>query len=158
MKFQIEQIALAPKANETAVEFLKAIGLTEWVTDHVAAQGKVFGVEARNVAKLQFNYQATLEPRTAPLELEVIQYEDGGSWLDFRPRNIVSHLGMHVTAEELVKWRELMDAFGVGVAQEVETFSHTNPAIAGKRRYRYVIFSTRHIIGVDLKFIVRLGA
>jgi hypothetical protein len=28
--------------------------------------------------------------------------------------------------------------------------------IAGKRNYHYTIFATRHILGVDLKFIVRM--
>jgi hypothetical protein len=33
--------------------------------------------------------------------------------------------------------------------------SHTNPVISGKRWYNYVIFDTKEILGVDLKFIVR---
>jgi hypothetical protein len=41
------------------------------------------------------------------------------------------------------------------VAQEVLTQSHTNPVISGKRWYNYVIFDTKDILGVDLKFIVR---
>ena len=43
------------------------------------------------------------------------------------------------------------------MAQEVFTESHTNPVIAGKRSYNYVIFDTREILGVDLKFIVRIN-
>ncbi|WP_211257045.1 hypothetical protein, partial [Xanthomonas pisi] len=69
----------------------------------------------------------------------------------------VSHLGMHVTAAELAEWRQFFNEEGIQVAQEVVTDSHTNPNIAGKRRYNYVIFDTREIIGVDLKFIVRLN-
>jgi hypothetical protein len=38
------------------------------------------------------------------------------------------------------------------------TISHTNPVIAGKRWYTYVIFDTRSILGIDLKFIVRREA
>ena len=45
----------------------------------------------------------------------------------------------------------------IEVAQEVFTDSHTNPVIAGKRSYNYVIFDTKNILGVDLKFIVRIN-
>jgi hypothetical protein len=37
----------------------------------------------------------------------------------------------------------------------VDTYLHTNPVIKDSRRYTYVIFNTRDILGVDLKFIVR---
>ena len=43
------------------------------------------------------------------------------------------------------------------MAQEVMTESHTNPVIAGKRTYNYVIFDTKEILGVDVKFIVRIN-
>ena len=49
------------------------------------------------------------------------------------------------------------DERGIKVAQEVFTKSHTNPVIAGKRKYNYVIFDTKEILGVDLKFIVRIN-
>ena len=32
-----------------------------------------------------------------------------------------------------------------------------NPVIAGKRTYNYVIFDTKKILGVDVKFIVRIN-
>ena len=71
-------------------------------------------------------------------------------------RNSVSHLGMHCTADELELWQEFFAERGIGIAQEVVTDSHTNPVISGKRLYNYVIFDTKEILGVDLKFIVRL--
>ena len=48
-----------------------------------------------------------------------------------------------------------LSEIGVMVAQSVDTVSHSNPNIAGKRWYRYVVYSTNEIIGCDLKFIVR---
>ena len=71
--------------------------------------------------------------------------------------NSISHLGMHCTADELLNWRDFFDERGIKVAQEVFTKSHTNPVIAGKRKYNYVIFDTKEILGVDLKFIVRIN-
>ena len=74
--------------------------------------------------------------------------------MDFAPKS-VSHLGMHVTSGELEGWRHFFAERGIVVAQEVKTHEHTNPVIAGKRFYTYVIFNTRPILGVDVKFIVR---
>jgi hypothetical protein len=64
---------------------------------------------------------------------------------------------MHCSGDDLLKWREFFKERQINVAQEVFTESHTNPVIAGKRSYNYVIFDTREILGVDLKFIVRIN-
>jgi hypothetical protein len=118
------------------------------------AEGTVHGQQAANQAALAFNYQAA--PR-GPLELEVLQYDAGPNWMDWNVPS-VSHLGMHCTSEELEQWRTFFEAEGVRVVQEVLTINHTNPAIAGKRNYQYVIFGTRGILGVDIKLIVRINA
>lgn len=164
-KFKIQQIALCiPNAKE-AQEFLCKIGLDEWFHDHVVASGLVFEQCGTNEADLRFNYQAGTggdEEAGKPLELEILDYTEGPNWMGvnveqgFCSGSDVSHLGMHVTEEELLEWRALMSSEGIAVAQEVITNSHTNPAIKDSRRYNYVIFDTRDIIGVDLKFIVRI--
>ena len=64
---------------------------------------------------------------------------------------------MHCSADDLIEWRVFFQSRGIDVAQEVMTESHTNPVIAGKRSYNYVIFDTKDILGVDLKFIVRIN-
>jgi len=148
MKFVIEQVALFPKDPERAIAFLKKIGAEEWARDIVIAKGEVFGVQGANVGELAFNYNML----GAAKELEVLHYREGPHWM---ADNCVSHLGMHVKAEELAQWRAFMAEEGIPVAQEVLTHLHTNPVIAGKRWYQYVIFDTREILGVDLKFIVR---
>jgi hypothetical protein len=152
MKFTIEQIAICPKDPIKAKELLSAIGALSWAEDHVVADGKVFGETGTNEADLSFNYELF-----SGKEFEVLHYTTGDNWMlhDGRP-NTVSHLGMHCTAEELVLWREFFADRGIRVAQEVKTQSHTNPVIAGKRSYEYVIFDTREILSVDLKFIVRI--
>ncbi|QBQ72377.1 glyoxalase/bleomycin resistance protein/dihydroxybiphenyl dioxygenase-like superfamily protein [Serratia phage MTx] len=172
LKFQIQQIALSIPDAQRAQDFLAKIGLTEWFHDHVVARGFVFKDdpykgshhEEVNEADLRFNYQAGTgadEGASKPLELEILDYRRGDNWIsenvgqDDAHNNQVSHLGMHVSAEELVQWRAFFAAEDIQVAQEVNTESHTNPAIKDSRRYNYVIFDTRGIIGVDLKFIVR---
>lgn len=154
MKFIIEQIAIVPKDPVAAKKLLAEIGATEWSEDHVVATGKVFGIEGTNEANLSFNYDIF-----AGKEFEVLDYTSGPNWMDDlqRGRNAVSHLGMHCSAEELVKWRAFFAERFIMVAQEVLTDSHTNPVIAGKRSYNYVIFDTKEILGVDLKFIVRIN-
>lgn len=152
MKFSIEQIAIAPKDPAAAKELLTAIGAAQWAEDHVVAVGKVFGFDGRNEADLSFNYDIF-----SGREFEVLDYTSGPNWMEdlTRGRNSVSHLGMHCSAEELVEWRKFFADRNIVVAQEVMTESHTNPVIAGKRWYNYVIFDTKEILGVDLKFIVR---
>lgn len=152
MKFIIEQIAIVPKDPVAAKKLLAEIGATEWAEDHVVATGKVFGNEGANEADLSFNYDLF-----GGKEFEVLNYTTGPNWMDdfTRGRNSVSHLGMHCSAEELLKWRAFFAERNIVVAQEVLTDSHTNPVISGQRWYNYVIFDTKEILGVDLKFIVR---
>jgi len=153
MKFLIEQIAIAPRDPARAKALLEKIGVTEWAEDHVVATGKVFGKAGSNEADLSFNYELF-----GGKEFEVLNYTKGENWVDnlMRGRNTVSHLGMHCSAEELKEWRKFFKDENIGIAQEVFTDSHTNPVIAGKRKYNYVIFDTKEILGVDLKFIVRI--
>lgn len=167
MRFQIEQIALCPKDPEAAIELLEALGAEFGARDHVVAAGEVFGDKGHNEADLAFDYQLggnkiALQDGVAhfKLETEVLCYNSGPNWMDLRPDadpHRVSHLGMHVTEEELESYRKFFKERGIGVAQEVKTQGHTNPAIADSRRYHYTIFDTHAILGVDLKFIVRLN-
>lgn len=151
MKFYIEQIAICPKDPEAAKALLRDIGAANWHEDHVTADGKVFGTGGTNEANLSFNYEIFLGR-----EFEILNYTSGPNWMDRPDRvNSVSHLGMHCSAEELVKWRAFFAERGYKVAQEVMTQQHTNPAIANSRWYNYVIFDTKDVLGVDLKFIVR---
>jgi len=158
MKFFIEQIALCPRDPVAAQELLSALGLSDWTEDHVVARGSVFGEgSCWNEADLRFNYEAT-RPDDKPLELEILHYTSGKNWMDFRPKG-VSHIGMHVTSEQLEAFRAKLMERGHSVAQEVFTESHTNPFLVGNgRKYQYVIFDTRAVLGVDLKFIVRRDA
>lgn len=152
MKFFIEQVALCPTNPQAAKKLLTEMGAVTWHEDHVEAEGHVFGCYSCPEANLSFNYEIL-----GAKELEILHYETSDNWIAAGNRaNTVSHLGMHCSAEELVKWREFFAARDIQVAQEVMTRSHTNPVIAGKREYNYVIFDTKHILGVDVKFIVRI--
>lgn len=151
MKFTIEQLAFYPPDAEKAKKLLAEIGLAnEWIEDHVTARGSVMGfINTQNEANLSFTY-----PPVSLREIEVLEYTDGRNWMEYRTHSI-SHLGMHCTDQELAAWRAFFLERDIGIVQEVETQRHTNPAIKDTRRYRYVIFNTHPILGVDLKFIVR---
>lgn len=160
-KFKAEQIALSvdPARRHIALSLLHALGMNEWHEDHVVAEGSVHDEEGlTNTAHLAFNYQAT---SAKPLELELLQYTEGRNFVDISKDHagvnaIATHIGMHVTEEQLEEVREIFNRHGINTSQEVQTQSHTNPAIKDSRRYKYVIFFTRPLLGIDLKFIVRL--
>lgn len=151
--FKIEQIAIAPKNPELAKTLLKMIGANSWITDTVKARGLVYGEPGDNVANLHFNYDLGEN-----LEFEILDYREGPNWVaEGEAFGSVCHLGMHVTGEELGDWFEFFHQNNIGIAQQVETQEHTNDfLIETGRKYKYVIFDTRALIGVDLKFIVRV--
>lgn len=154
IKLQVEQLALCPRDPAKARELLESMGLREWAEDIVVADGHVFDEKASNTANLSFNYES--DPMEKPMELEILDYKSGRNWME--GRSGVSHIGMHCTKAELREWMTFFKMRRIPVAQAVETQSHTNPNIAGKRTYKYVIFDTFDILGVDLKFIVRQDA
>lgn len=150
MKFTIEQLALCPINPDAATELLTAMGAGEWARDHVHARGEVFGQKKANEADLAFEYEMLKGAK----ELEVLNYTEGDNWMDQHGPS-ASHIGMHCSAEELAEWRRFFADRGIKVAQEVLTTQHSNPTIQGQRWYNYVIFDTRDILSVDVKFIVR---
>lgn len=154
MKFVFEQLAICPPAGkrEEALQLLQDIGLCDkFVMDNVTAVGEVFGEVGKNIAELAFNYSSLDQAR----EFEVLSYMAGPNWMESHDPS-VSHFGMHCSAEELEQWRAFFFERNIKIAQEVRTLQHTNPTIKGRRWYTYVIFDTRPILGVDLKFIVRM--
>lgn len=153
---KIEQVAIATESIEQAdkiINTLKKIGMTDWVEDHVVATGEVFGEPGTNKARLSFNYQMGFE-------LEILTYLEGDNWHKKRSETtsfpFQSHMGLHVDEAEMEKIGKDMADIGIGIAQEVFTDSHTNPAIAGIRRYHYVVFDSKEQLGFDLKLIERL--
>jgi len=153
MQFFIEQIAICPPDREAAMDLMKAIGAQDWVNDSVRAKGTVYGEEGSNAAHLAFNYDLRHPEK---LEFEVLNYVIGPNWMEGKAP-AVSHLGMHCTAEELKEWKDFFYLRGIDIAQEVKTHFHKNPfLIDNGRKFHYCIFNTRPVLGVDLKFIVRI--
>lgn len=156
-RFKIEQIALMPVNQARAIELLHDLGMTDWIFDTVSSRGDIRGELDRNVAQLAFNYDSEKPP-----EFELLSYAEGGHWLASAMRlngpSIASHLGMHVTWHEWLEFDEVFRKHQISVAQDINTCHHENRAIRGNRFYRYIIYDTRSILGIDLKFIIRLNA
>lgn len=154
MRFVIEQLAVNFSDGDQAAQLLHVLGWREWTMDEVIADGQVRGSPAVNKALLRFNYQSSPDVRQ-PLEFELLSYESGPNWLSNAEPPNVSHIGMHCAEDELNDWERKLTGIGLQVVQRVDTVHHTNPHIANSRRYTYTIFGASHLIGFDLKFIVR---
>lgn len=153
---KLEQVAIyAPDPYAKQQQLREALGLTEWVEDTVRAVGEVFGVEQENLATLLFNHQLGYE-------LELICYHN-----PFKPNNwhsaagrdmattFLSHKGYHVTDVAAAK-QHYRDC-GFAIAQEVYTIEHSNAYLRKiGRRYHYVVYDTRQLLGFDLKLIERI--
>lgn len=152
MNFFIEQIAIFPPDHAAAKAFLEKLG-ARFIEDEVQAVGRVRDNSAtHNVGRLSFDYDLAPDG----VELEVLSYKSGDHWMQPHAPS-VSHLGMHCSEKELDQWKQWFSNEGIGIVQEVWTMLHTNPYLLQKRRrYHYCIFGTRAILGVDLKFIVRV--
>lgn len=151
MKFVIEQLALYPNDPVAAKELLTDMGAKEWTLDNAYAAGEVRGASKENAAELQFNYDMA---DVGGLELELLHYTHGDHYMQ-GIEGRAAHIGMHCEARDLQEWINFFADRGIGMAQCVNTYKHTNPHIAGKREYTYTVFDTASILGVFVKLIVR---
>jgi catechol 2,3-dioxygenase-like lactoylglutathione lyase family enzyme len=157
---KFEQVAFYVPDMEGAKARYRALGCREWVNDTVTAIGKVGVKEQReadttiNVANLAFNYDLGTE-------LELIQYVAGDNWHEHRgtdlTRPFLSHMSYHV--EDMAGEQNRLERAGFKTIQNVRTISHTNEHLLNiRRKYQYVIFDTRDLLGFDVKLIRRLEA
>ena len=173
MEFKIEQVAIFFPESTGSTHLMLMQDLfgdagSQWIHDSNVAEGRV--LRQTNQPRGKSDYADSYKDVTvkghllfnygSDIELEFLQYDGKDHWMrrfDEKNTPVVSHFGMHVSPVQLDRWRSYLTGnFGFKVAQEVRTVEHTNPAIKDERRYDYVIFDTRHVLGVDLKFIVRL--
>jgi hypothetical protein len=149
------QVALYVGDHDLALALYQNMGYTEWVHDEAILDG--YACDDRTVLKgrMSFAYNM-LEGK----ELEILTYETlrGQSHHELGGRvpgpPFISHLSAHTEDIEQVHLCALR--MGLQVIHSFQTFNHTNPAIAGKRRFAEAILGTRHILGYDIKFIERI--
>jgi len=167
---KIEQVAIyTPNIDQTIEEYRRRLGLKDWKLDMVMAEGRVLNpseaitapdeqqyTKGVNVAKLAFNYEQGFE-------FELIQYVAGPNWHEAAGRigngwcrePFASHMSYHIEdmAGEMTRYINA----GFRVAQEVRTVSHTSEHLLSiGRKYHYVIFDSRRVLGYDIKLIKRI--
>lgn len=145
---KIDQIAFASYSEEETEAIKVVLGLSgaDWVEDHCVAVGEVYGEPGANRARLLFCY-------AYGIEVEILQYLEGENYLSAQgiEGGSVCHIGMH--------WDGTGDEpnFPGEVAQSVRTQTHTNPYLLEKqRKYKYTIYDTRALFGVNFKVIERI--
>ncbi len=164
LRFPIcHQVAIYCPWREDALTMYQGMGYKRWVHDTALLVGKIG--EKDEVVEIQacmsFNYE-----KLAGIELELVHYPSLNSHHHVRARSedpkfrafdhpFLSHMSTHVDdacgiAEE---WSNGLD---IPILHSFETYNHSNPAIAGKKRFREAIVGTREVLGYDIKFIERL--
>lgn len=153
--------------HQESVDMLSVLGHSEWTTDTASLFGEMWNpqtamYEVSSVeGMMSFNY-TMLGGR----ELEVLSYRGRshhslmGTTIS-NPRGFISHMSAHTEdverdAAAVIRNLELA-GMPSRVVHRFETFNHTNPAIAGKKRFKEVVIGTRFWIGYDIKFIQRLA-
>lgn len=126
---------------------------TSWIVDNVVGDARVLlpngsWWEGESRAELSFNYDII-----PGKEFELLNYTQGENFLHGKCEGI-SHLGTHV--EDIDQATTLLVMQGLHLVQEMWTKSHSNKAIAGKRRYHYRIFGPAHAFGAYIKLIKRI--
>lgn len=160
---KFEQIAFYTPNIEASKDVYRYLGCKTWMDDTVTARGRVGQREQKepntiiNVATLAFNYDLGIE-------LELIKYNAGMNWHRKAGRieddghcsvPFLSHMAYHTEGMADEKKRLLNSGFHI--VQDVRTISHTSvPLMESGRRYNYVIFATRDVLGFDVKVIERI--
>ena len=151
---KFHQVAMYCHDHKKAIQFFVTLGYKHWTHDVAFLIDKD---NNRIKAEMSFCYDFM----DNGLELEVLTYssESHRYYENVDLSNIIvpviSHMGTHVNdAYNSAKYYSEM--LNVDIIHEFETFNHTNPAIACKKRFREAIIDTRHLFGYDIKFIQRL--
>jgi hypothetical protein len=153
------QIAMYAEDHDQAVGALRHLGYTGWAEDTATLVGDMRGNTSVIQGRMSFNYDFIPGRELEIITYKGISHHDRSGMID-RMFGIpfLSHMSAHVDDIDSIE-KEILSAIGrsdVRVVHRFETFNHTNPAIAGKKRFKEVIFGTRHLYGYDTKIIQRL--
>jgi hypothetical protein len=149
LKFhQVAIYALDPAA---AVYQWIQMGYDNWHRDTAVLVGQDRGQLVSKRAIMMFNYDIM------PLELEYVSYMGRRNSSDSRDGSqpFLSHLSTIVEDVE-EKCAELLVGYGLRPYHQFVTEQHTNPNVAGKKRFKEAIFDTASLLGFDIKLIQRV--
>lgn len=169
-----DQLALATQFPHQLMGMLPGV----WSQDEVSSEVNLLGFhEIQNITfRLFYNYEQDIPFK----ELELIQFMSYHNFHSFsnhaisplglyapslydrfkysgKLRPFISHIGIHCSEKEGEDWRAHFKSYGIDVAHEDWSYAHTNPVIAGKRKYHNIIFASRRALGFDFKACIRVN-
>lgn len=157
--FTFHQVAMYTNSQTDAIQRLMDLGYLDWTYDTAVLHGERYvGGQWRPVetlANMAFNYQVM------PMELEFLTY-DGQS--DHRHQErarlsavpFISHMSVHVDSV-VETMRTMLEEHSMTPCHAFVTHAHTNPHIAGVKRFVECIYDMRADLGYDIKCIERIA-
>lgn len=162
-----DQLAIAVDNPEFV---MRVIGGNFWTKDHVKSNVRTRGpiefnlfynyeqdIPFKELELIQFlsnnNFHSAVNKSISPLGLYAASLYKKLSILD---TVFISHIGIHCTDTESKEWILHFKQFDIWPIHEDTSYSHTNPAIAGKRTYHNIIFGSRKTLGFDFKACIRI--
>lgn len=151
---QFHQLAMYfphPCGLQSAREHWEGLGYVNWAHDSAELKGILFGREVVTRGEMWFNYDIM------PLELELLHYRGLSRWdhVDPGAKPFPSHMSVY-TDDVLLDTKRMSDMLGYGPFHRFITQNHSNPAVAGKKRFIESIFATHSLLGYDTKFIQKV--
>lgn len=160
--YEFHQVAVLVPRPEIAVSRMEAFG-GNCVMDKAELRGKFIEPEHLRLGKNLFWSDVTTSATMffcydfGPYELEFLHYQGfSRHQLDLmRGHSKLSHMSTYVddVREEV---GEMYRNFGVLPYHRFVTQQHTNPAVAGKKRFIEAIYDTRAAFGFDIKLIQKV--
>lgn len=144
---------IVPRSIEVAVGLLKGLGFDQWVQDHATLSGKWRGKPCRFSAHMWFNYQ--IIPNR---EFELLQYDyrhPNYRSMVVRGQPFLSHMSAYVEDMDAAV-NDFKAEKGLEPFHTFATSHHSNPAVAGKKRFREAIFHTAKEVGFNIKLIQKV--
>lgn len=151
--FQFHQVAMfCPYSTEAAVQHWESLGYDDWIQDEALLVGSLYGKRVTTEATMRFNYDIM------PMELEFLEYHGPSRWSDtvrYTLDPFISHMSVYTddVIRDTAKLTELLrqPPFHRFITQE-----HSNPGVAGKKRFIESIFDTHGLLGYDTKLIQKV--
>ncbi len=160
--YQFHQVAIfCPEGAQQSADHWRSLGYENWIVDHAELKGKMLTSDGDyedvvTKAVMMFNYDIM------PMELEFLEYDGPSRYVGevelakkFHVEPFISHMSVYV---EDVIWgsHRMMEMLGYPPFHRFITQNHTNPGVAGKKRFIESIFDTRSLLGYDTKLIQKV--
>lgn len=150
--YQFHQVAMYfPGGPWQAKSYMNALGYSNWHSDRATLHGFLDTEEVNTEAVMCFNYDIM------PMELELLYYSGPSRWagVDALAHPFVSHMSVY-TDDVVADTKRMTQRFGAAPFHRFITKNHTNPRVAGKKRFIESIFNTHAIMGFDIKLIQKV--